>query len=173
VNDNPTDAPDDSTESPRRRIVAALRHALDAADPGTLAALRHGDPSSPPVAFYRVSVQALDAHLPEGGTRRDALEMRWAVVVYAMSSAQGLLARIPMGEAMAKADVAEMRLLRLLEAHGLQLADLVRHVVHQLVQKAQPFDPNDLADLVLSDDTEWAHAPRARIARSFYRHQSA
>jgi hypothetical protein len=157
-------------EPPRHRAVAALRRVLDDSDPGTLAALRRADPASPPAAFYRVTVTVLDDHLPEDGQRRAAEEARWSVVVSAMANAAGLLARVPFGEALAKAGVAEMRVLRLLEAQDTQLPDLVRHVVHQLVQKAQPFDPNDLADLVLTAGTERASEPRRRIARSFYRH---
>jgi CRISPR type I-E-associated protein CasB/Cse2 len=156
----------------RHRAVAALGRALqpERADPGTLAALRRADPASPPPAFYRVTVDVLDEHLPEAGPLRDALEIRWAVVVSAMANAQGLLARVPLGEALARAGVAEMRVLRLLEAQDTQLADLVRHVVHQLVQKGQPFDPDDLADLVLTGGTDRAQEPRRRIARSYYRH---
>lgn len=159
------------TEPKRHSAVAALRYALEAADPGTLAALRRLDPSSPPAAFYRVTVSALDDHLPEKGNRRDELEARWAVVVAAMATAHGLLKPIPLGEALAKAGVAEMRVVRLLEAHEPQLAAVVRNVVHQLVQKAQAFEPNDLADLVLTDGTRHARESRRRIARSFYRHE--
>lgn len=157
--------------SKRQRAVGALRRSLEASDPGTLAALRRANPASPPPAFYRVTVDALDEVLSEGGPRRSAEEVRWAVVVSAMANAEGLLARVPLGEALAHAGVAEMRVVRLLEGHGEQLADLVRNAVHQLVQKAQPFDPNDLADLVLSDGEAWEQEPRSRIARSFYRHQ--
>jgi CRISPR system Cascade subunit CasB len=164
---NPTETA--TPERPRPRLVAALRHALEAADPGTLAALRRTDPASPPAAFYRITVSLLDEHLPEAGPRRLAEEGRWAVVVAAMANAVGFMKKVPLGEALAKAGVAEMRVVRLLEARDSQLADLVRNIVHQLVQKAQSFDPNDLADLVLSDSDE----PRRWIARSFYRHQGA
>jgi len=153
--------------------VVALQRALEASDPGTLAALRRADPASPPAAFYRIATSVLDEHLPESGPQRDALEARWSIVVSAMANAEGLLARVPLGEALAKAGVAEMRVLRLLEANEAQLADLVRHAVHQLVQKAQPFDANELADLVLTVGTERGRDPRRRVARTFYRHHSA
>jgi len=156
-------------ERPRARIVAALRHVLDAADPGTLAALRRTDASSPPAAFYRITVNLLDEELPEGGPSRVAQEGRWAVVVAAMATAVGFMSRVPLGKALAEAGVAEMRVMRLLEARDTALADLVRNVVHHLVQKAQGFDPNDLANLVLSDSDE----PRRWIARSYYRHHGA
>ncbi len=162
-----------SPESARHYAVGALRHALSAADPGTLAALRRGSADSPPAAFYRITATVLDDVLPEGGPRRDESEARWMVVVSAMARAQGLLGRVPLGEALARAAVAEARVLRLLEAHDGQLADLVRHVVHQLVQRAVSFDSGDLADLVLTDGTSFHQHPRRRIARAYYRHMSA
>jgi len=155
----------------RRELVGKLRGVLEHADPGTLAALRRADPTSPPPAFYRLAVAVLDEHLAylgDSGRRRDEMESRWTIVVSAMANAQGFLAAVPLGEALAKAGVAEMRFLRLLEASTAQLPELVRNVVHQLVQKGQPFDPNDLADLVLAGDDD--RCPRRKIARSFYRH---
>jgi hypothetical protein len=116
-----------------------------------------------------MTVSLLDEHLPAAGPRRVEEEGRWAVVVAAMANAVDFMMKVPLGEALAKAGVAEMRVVRLLEARDAQLADLVRNIVHQLVQKAQPFDPNDIADLVLTDSDE----PRRWIARSFYRHQGA
>lgn len=155
----------------RRELVANLRGVLAHADPGTLAALRRADPASPPPAFYRVAVAVLDEHLAnfaDSGPRRDEIESRWTVIVSAMACAQGFLAAIPLGDALANARVTERRVLRLLEASAAQLPDLVRNVVHQLVHKGQPFDPNDLADLVLARDDD--RGPRRTIARSFYRH---
>jgi CRISPR system Cascade subunit CasB len=157
------------TERPRARVLAALRHTIEAADPGTLAALRRAKPADPPAAFYRITVDLLDDDLPEAGPHRKAQEDRWVVVVAAMASAVGFMAKVPLGKALADAGVTEMRVTRLLEARDSQLADLVRNVVHQLVQKAQAFDPSDLANLVLSDSDE----PRRSIARSFYRRQGA
>ena len=163
-----------STEtSPRHLAVNALRYAIERADPGTRAALKRADFAAPPTAFYRVTVDILDEDFAGGGTRRAEIEARWIVVAAAMASAEGLLSRAPFGEALARAGVAEMRVLRLLEAHGSQLADLTRTIVHQLVQKAQSFDPQDLADLVLSDQTGREREPRARIARAFYRNFNA
>ena len=167
----PAAPPEAAVDPPRRRAVAALRHAIETSDPGTVAALRRVDPTSPPPAFYRVTVGILDDYLPEAGRRRDALETGWAVVVAAIATAQPrFLSGTPLGKALAEARVAAMRVLRLLEANEAQLPDLVRNVVHQLVQKGQAFDPNDLADLVLTAGTDRARSPRRRIARDFYRH---
>jgi CRISPR type I-E-associated protein CasB/Cse2 len=167
----PTEAP--RAKPTRRNLVAALRHAVENADPGTLAALRRFKPgSSPPAAFYRVTVATLDEHLPEDGRYRDQLETRWAVIAAAIANAKDFLAAVPLGKALAEADVAELRVIRLLEAQGAQLADLVRMVVHQLVQKGQMFDLNDLADIVLSDGESYARDSRRRVARDFYRHDT-
>ncbi len=153
----------------RRELVAKLLGALKHADPGTLAALRRFKADGlPPAAFYRLTVAMLDDSFPTAGPYRDDLERRWAVIIAAMANAQGFLGNVPLGKAMAEAKIAEMRLLRLLEANAEQLPNLVRNVVHQLVQKGQSFDPNDLANLVLARDDD--RDPRTHIARSFYRH---
>jgi CRISPR type I-E-associated protein CasB/Cse2 len=150
--------------------VATLRRTLEIADPGTLAALRRASSGSPPTAFYRVTVGVLDEVLPEGGARRDEEEARWSIVVSALAIAQGFLAPVPLGKALAQAGIAEMRVVRLLEANADQLIELTRNIVRQLVQKGQSFDPNDLADLVLSAGTPNEKKSRRFIAREFYRH---
>jgi hypothetical protein len=147
--------------------------ALEHADPGTLSALRRADPSSPPPAFYRLAMAVLDEHLAQfadGGALREEIESRWALVVSLMAIGQDyLIPPTPLGEALAKAGVAEMRLLRLLEAQSAQLPDLVRPLVRQLVQKGQSFDANEVANLVLARDDD--RTPRRQIARNYYRHE--
>lgn len=169
-NSTPAEAPKKPT---RRETVAKLRWAVENADPGTLAALRRwsGD-SLPPPAFYHLTVGILDEDLADFAESkfRDDLDARWAVIASLMARAKGFLKEVPLGEAMAKAGVAEMRLLRLLEANEQQLPDLVRNVVHQLVQKGQSFDPNDVANLLL--DREEQKVPRSRIARFYCRNES-
>lgn len=158
-----------TTKPTYREMVARLRNALDRADPGTLATLRKLKANAPlPSAFYRLTVDVLDDVLAEGGPVREEVERRYAVLVAAMANAQNFLGSVPLGEALAKAGVAEMRLLRLLEANPEQLPDLVRTLVHQLVQKGQVFDPNDLANLLLAREED--RTSRSHIARSFYRH---
>lgn len=161
----------------RGRALGALRASLQRADPGVLAQLRRGDPSSPPPAFFRIAVGTLDEVLTARGAEYARDESRWAVVAKSMAmalgtagSTGGLLGTVPFGEALARAGVAERRVLQLLEAHDDRLATLVRHVVSQLVSKGQPFAPNDLADLVIDDGTERGETARRRIARHFYRH---
>jgi CRISPR type I-E-associated protein CasB/Cse2 len=167
----------ESRHTARLRSLRALQWLLKRADAGTLARLRRGDSRSPPPDFFRVSVDLLDEVLPEKGERRDREESRWAVLVSVIAIALGttpqtggLLGSVPFGRALARAGVAEMRVLRLLEADDDQIAALVRHLVHQLVSKGQPFSLNDLADLVLDNGTERCERARRSIARDFYRH---
>lgn len=166
--------PRTTTASPRRGVIDALWQSLKHADAGALAALRRAaDRDSPPAAFYRLTVGILDKEyekLPDSGEWRDSFETRLSVVASAMATAIGFLAPIPLGKALADANISEMRVLRLLEADESQLPQLVRGVVHQLVQKGQPFDPHDLAALVLNPDSP---GPRRNIARDFYRYQKA
>lgn len=155
-----------SNDHGRRRAVGRLRRAIENADPGTQAALRRiRSPDDRPAAFFRVAVDILDEVLPADGPHRDRVEGRWAILASAVANADGFLGTTPLGKALADANVAEMRVVRLLEAGDATLGDMVRNIVHQLTQRGQPFDPNDLADLVLSTSPE----PRRRIARAFYR----
>jgi hypothetical protein len=155
-----------SSEEVRHQGVAAVRLALNSCNPSTLAALRKAAANTPPAAFHLLAARALDSQLPDGPWIA-TLRQRWAVVVSAMASAEELLASTPLGEALFRAEVPELRVGRLLESHDAQLAEQVRHVVQQLVQRGQPFDPNDLADLVLTDGTPYAPQPRSRIARDY------
>ncbi len=161
-----TPPPDRSVARTAERLRDALRHA----DPGTLAALRRTDPERLPAAFFRLTVDLLDEVLPaEAGPSRDRDEIRWAAVTRELAHAgDKLLAPVPLGEALAKAGVAEMRVLRLLQASGATLFDTAHSVVQQLVSRGQPFDPRQLAELVVREDSETV---RRRIARDFYRHQ--
>lgn len=155
-------------------MVNSLWQRLKHADPGTLATLRRAAGlASPPAVFYRLTVDILDDYfdeMPKAGEFRNNIESRLGVVLSAMAKAGDFLAPVSLGKALADADIAEMRVLRLLEADERQLPELVRGIVHQLVQKGQPFNPHDLADLVLSPESS---EPRRRIARDFYRFQKS
>ncbi len=166
----PTNGTAPTPENPRRRAIGALRFAIENTDPGTVAKLRRMDASDPPAAFYRLSVGPLDELLAtEQGEWRNEAEKGWAVIVGAMARGIDFLdAYTPFGAALARAGVAESRVIRLLEARREQLPELVRHAVQQLVQKGQSWSPHDLADLVLARDDN--REPRRRIARGFYRH---
>lgn len=153
----------------RRRVVGALLHAIDAAEPGTVAELKRMSPELPSAAFYRLTTGLLDAIEPASGDRRDAADRRWTVVARAMALGRGLHGNVRLGAALAHADVAELRMLRLLEAHGTQLADALFGVLHQLVSKGQTWSPYDVAELVLSDGEPFESSVRRTLAREFYR----
>jgi len=150
-------------------ILAALRVALK--DPGTLAALRRADPDDPPPAFFRSTVGLLDRVSRGSGPARDDLERRWAGIAAALAAGESMLGNVPLGAALARAGVAEMRLLRLLQAHDGSLLHAVRATVHQLVSKGQPFDPRDVVHLILSEGTAKEESVRRNIARQYYRHE--
>lgn len=155
----------------RRRAVGALRQAIEHSDPGALAALRRLNPSSPGTAFYRLTTTILDDIEPSAGPRRDEADRRWAVIARALAAGVGLFSGTRLGTALSLADVAELRVLRLLEARGPQLADVLFGVLHQLASRGQDFNPQDVAALVLSDGGPDEESARRAIARDFYRNR--
>ncbi|HSR53604.1 MAG TPA: type I-E CRISPR-associated protein Cse2/CasB [Acidobacteriota bacterium] len=74
----------------------------------------------------------------------------------------------PLGRAMAQAEVSEARVMRLLKAHGDELHDSLRGVVHLLASQGIPVRPSDISWLVLSDGTPSEEQPRNSIARDYY-----
>ena len=81
-----------------------------------------------------------------------------------------------LGQALAAHDpggrprIAEARVLRLLEAEGDTLLDIVQGVARQLATSGQPVDWTDLAELILSDGTEeWGRSVRERVGFDYYR----
>jgi hypothetical protein len=133
------------------RLAGLLERAVS---PGDLASLRRMQTGAPDCsAFWRLL--ALDVvALPAGGPARDEAERRWGAIVQAMATMAGQHAPgVALGRALAMADVAETRVLRLLRASGPALADAVRVTSHQLAQKALPSNHADLAALILTDGT--------------------
>lgn len=181
-----TDTEDASAVSPRKRFystVMRLSGALDdstdgAFSRGDVAALRREDGATSPT-FYKVASLVLDRELATltGGALTEA-ETRWARVVHLLAKTSGLHRPGPpsFGAALAHAELAEARLLRLLRAEGAAIESAARAVLAPLAQKAVSFDPVDLAALVLSaphprwrfhfEDTDTV---RRRVARDFYR----
>ena len=156
-----------------QETVATLQVQLRHSDSATLAALRRADPAAPPMEFYRLSVRVLDDILPGDGRDRSKIETQWLLIMSSMARSFDLWSRVDLGQAMARAKVAEARVVKLLEARGNGLADILRTIVHQLVQKGQSFDPVDIAKLVLSEGSDTEKDIRRKIARNFYRHQNA
>lgn len=177
TNGTPEDVPkQEPRPNPKREALFGLRAMLEHADPGALARLRRMDPERPPAEFFRFSVAVLDDLLPTTEARRRSQESRWAAIVKLMAiglgtnpRGGGLLSAVPLGQSLAQAKIAEMRVLRLLDARDAQLMELARHVVHQLVSKGVSFRIDDFAHLLLSSG-ERAESARREIARSYYRH---
>ena len=155
------------------QTVRRLQRALDAADPGTVASLRRAQPNDPPAAFFRLATTALDDSFPKAGELRARAEERWVVVLAAMAQALPLLNATRLGDALALAEISEMRVLRLLQTHEAVLWNAVRTVVQQLVARGIGFDPTDVASLVFDDGGPFEQDTRRDIARRFYRYHNA
>ena len=151
------------------RIAAALRHAGAAGDRASLRRLQPNDPSSP--AYWRF----LDAYvedagfLPAGGERRHDVEVCWAAILAAIAQ----LAELhrpgrALGDALAAADFAELRLVRLLRAREHALLENVRLTARFLAAKGEYVDCTDFARLVLSSGGRNEETVRRDIARAFY-----
>lgn len=183
----PGDAPlgrSGATASPLRRdpvaeALRALTYDIDhRLDPGDVAALRRGDRGSASPAFWRMVVEHLEPRdLVSAGNQAvdgvNVAERRWTVIMAALARSRGLRGPATLGAALAMGAVAEMRVLRLLNATGDAIEGQVRSTVHQLERKAILFDPLHLAQLILFDDGPGLGSlgdnVRRRIARDFYR----
>jgi CRISPR system Cascade subunit CasB len=151
------------------RIARDIDQALGTGDVAELRRIRAHDIGQP--AFWRIVATHLDpaGALPTGEEARDEAERRWAVILATMAMLRGL--HRPgrrLGHALVDAGVTEMRLLRLLRAHGEVLADAVRVTVHQLAQPALQVDVSEIARLVLSDGRSDEERVRRRVARDYF-----
>ncbi|MGE0521236.1 MAG: type I-E CRISPR-associated protein Cse2/CasB [Candidatus Binatia bacterium] len=165
---SPTSTDEPSLASTVGSMAAAIAGWLSPGDVADLRRLAPDDVSC--AAFWRML--ALHSHLvPEGGPIRDEVERRWMCILQAMAVMAGLHnPTVPLGRALAEADVAEQRLLRLLRASGPTLVDAVRVTAQHLAQKAVDSNHVDIARLVLSDGGPNEESVRRAIARSYYAH---
>lgn len=147
-------------------VMCARLAAMSTGDRAALRKLTPGALHHP--AFWKLSTGVLQSALPTDERARAFAEQRWAVIV-AVAAAATHSPSTRLGSALARADVAEVRLTRLLRARGEQLPDAVRTLAHQLVAAAAPFDLADLAWLVLSEDRGDEERARQQIARDYYR----
>ncbi len=169
-----TGQPQAASPEPRRARdvvhVIAREIAGDRIPPGDQAALRR-ETLGP--AFWRVAVRHLEtAGLlgPEDAPWRAETERRWAAILAELARAGGQHAKgRRLGAALAEANVAEARVLRLARAHGESLLKTVRAVAHQLVSGGQRADWADFAALILSDGAPWEAAERRRLCLDYYR----
>lgn len=173
--------------SPAERFTSLVMHiarllddAHDTSLPrGDIAALRREDGATSP-AFYKLAAIVFDdAFFPRSHALRDEAERRWARVAHLLARSGGqhvLGAARSLGAALAQAELAEPRLLRLLRSEGESLDVAARAAIAPLIQKAVPFDPRDLTALLLSAPHaggrfhhEDGESVRRRIARDYYR----
>ncbi|MGC3997670.1 MAG: type I-E CRISPR-associated protein Cse2/CasB [Anaeromyxobacter sp.] len=152
------------------RLAAALARQVS---PGDLAALRRLSPDDLTApAFWKLAASMLSDEL-SSGEQRFELEGRWAVILSALAITAGMHdARRPFGAALAEAGYSELRFTRLLRAHGDALPSEVRSAARFLSSKAIPFDPADLAQLVLSDGAPHEESIRRATARHYFRQAS-
>lgn len=159
-----------------RRIVDGVTSKLSRAAAGDLALLRRSSAGGCPPTFYRLFGGLLDEALPPAGQYRDDQDERWLKVCILLAHLLhgDALADRPrsLGEAMARSNVSEARVLRLLQAQGDALFTALRAITHQLVASGQSCAANDVAQLILSDGRSWEQASRRSIARDYYRYQA-
>lgn len=166
------DVAQDETTSTRTiisRVAARLADEGAIGDRATLRRIAFEAPDAP--AFWRIVVGELRAVLPEAPPYREEHERRWAAILGGLAEVAGAGLHVPkrrLGEAAAEAKLHEMRVLKLLRAHGDALLALVRPLAHQLVSKGVPVDWADVAELVLSDGRSGEDRVRRNLARSYY-----
>lgn len=144
-------------------IVRDIREVLP---PGDVAELRRMRPDDAGCAAYW---KLLSTRVEDSSTLNDLMERRWAVILASLARlAPQHRSDARLGRALAEADVAEKRVLRLLRAHDEALEDAVRVVTHQLASAGVPLDATALAWLVLSDGRPDETRARRSIARDYY-----
>lgn len=175
--------------SHRERVAALVGRLAFEVDDGTdgalprgeIAALRREDGALSP-SFYKLAARILDDELAPLRLEsvRIETERRWARVVHALAVLGGQHRRgaPSFGSALAIAELAEPRFLRLLRAEADAVDPALRAAVAPLAQKAITFDATDLAALVLSASPDvhqrgWddGDVVRRRLARDYYRAQ--
>lgn len=164
-------APAPSLSSTVNRLARALGRELSPGDVASLRRMAPDDVATP--AFWKLTGGVLDDELRGEGPAIDTRERLWAVVVNALALTSGLHAPgRSFGGALAEAGLSELRLARLLRAHGDALPAEVRSVAAYLASKAIAFDATDLARLVLSDGGASEEPVRRGIAKAYYRQLS-
>ena len=149
-------------------LIGGLAARLDHLGTGPLAELRRlradAEDRWRTAAFYRLYVELI-APDHAGG---DEHERRWAMILSGMTRLPHQPGRNA-GSTMAEYDLAERRFVRLLDADAEHLASELRGIVSFLAAKGTSANWTDLADLVLSVDSERRDGVRRRLASAFYR----
>lgn len=139
--------------------------------------VRHGFDSLD-TAFWRIVIHDLeDQQLLDGYDDGDDLR-RWMAILQGLATLQGQRGQQGqhakgqrLGQAMAAAEISEVRLVRLLRAQGDALLALIRTLAHQLRSKGTKVDWADVADLLFSEERSYATDVRRDISSDFYRQQ--
>lgn len=133
---------------------------------GELAQLRRNDPANVAgqPAFHRLMA---DRDRPIG----ESEALRWATLVHVMAITAAHGAALRSGEALAAAELSEVRFTRLMAARGDAFRDQLVLAARLLASKQIPIHWGDLGDILMADesDEEIAGSLRFRIAQSYYR----
>lgn len=133
-----------------------------------LAQLRRLDPSRPDSAAFWLLVSrfAEPAFDDERAERALAIAVNGMAIAHPFHFAE----RVPLGAAMADAEISEARLLRLLRTGSAQLPEEVRRLARLMASKGEAgrFDWHDVFKLAFHPDADW---PRRQIAKDYYRRQ--
>jgi CRISPR system Cascade subunit CasB len=134
-----------------------------------VAALRRMDPRAPDAAFFKIEGLVLDEHLPGGADARADMETRWAAVVSGLAHL-GSLHRPGerLGRALAEAQWAEQRFVRLVRADADRLVDDLPALARFLAAKGVAVDWGGAAQLILSAGRRDDEQVRRHLARDYY-----
>jgi CRISPR system Cascade subunit CasB len=156
-----------------RAIIVEMQKRVEEADNGPRAQLRRATPDKPWSATLWTLLAAEvpdEAWALDEATRAEE-ERAWAALLSAMagSSQLGIPAQEPLGETLAGANYSELRLNRLLRAHGQGLLDEVRLMAAYLESRGCAVRWSDVGSLLLRDaEMPSGEIVRRRIARSYY-----
>ncbi len=165
--------------------AARLAHRIAREDfpRGDLAALRRMTPGAPAAAYWRLMAE-------EDLLGSPAVERKWALILQGIAIMTPTANRpgngrgahdpgTPVGRALFLGDdparssalYSEMRLNRLLSAHGPALHALLARMFRMLAAQGVSLDWREMARFILSDgyDEERGEEARRRIARAYYR----
>lgn len=150
------------------QAIAAIEGRLGRAGPGELAELRRLAGGKPSLAFWRVMAECkVEDELRDG--RREAIWPAILAVLAQMAAING--APQALGEALARTDYAEARLLRLLRADETSVGDEIGTVARWLAAKGRRANGYEIAAFALSRlnaNADSTDRPASAIAKAFF-----
>jgi CRISPR system Cascade subunit CasB len=137
---------------------------------GDRAALRRIDPDTPVTPTLWKVLFDLEQGKAPGWIGQTKWEQRWATLLMGMAHCAGLHDyEVSLGQALAEADWAETRFVRLMEADDETLPVLLRRMAQYLASKQQPANWDDVRKLLFYQSGDTAEDIRLSIARPYYR----